>query len=63
MAGVTETPCVSSDVRNGKRRERREERERMCKKVIYSVFIPSLLLVAETAVESSAQHVTLPDGQ
>ena len=35
----------------------------MCKKVIYSLFIPSLLLLAETAVESSAQHVTLPDGQ
>ena len=35
----------------------------MYKKVIYSVFIPSLLMLAETAVESSAQHVTLPDGQ
>ena len=35
----------------------------MCKKVIYSVFISSLLLVLDTGVESSAQHVTLPDGQ
>ena len=38
---------------------------RMSKKLIYSVFIPVLLLVAETPVESWAQHVTvtLPDGQ